>query len=64
MTSTVAQRDHKDLSLETLMREKTQQNFLDIESNQVQCKTPRIRLIASSLSDGLLLLSLANLLEL
>ena len=44
------------------MGEKTQQKFLDIESNQVQCKTPRIRLTASSLSDELLRLSLANLL--
>ena len=59
MTSTLAQREHKDLSWETLVGEKTQQNFLDIESKQVQCRTPRIRLVASSLSNGLLSSELA-----
>ena len=53
------------------MGKKTQQNFLDIEFNQVHCKTQRTILIrpqeyywiASSLPDGLLLLSLAQLVE-
>ena len=61
MTSIVAQIEHKYLSWETLVGKKTQQNFLDIQSKQVQCKTPIIRLAASSLLDWLL--SLANLLE-
>ena len=34
-------KEHKDLSWETIMGEKAQQNFLDIGFDQVQCKTPR-----------------------
>ena len=36
--------EYKDISWETLLGEKTQQNFLDIDFNQVQCKTQEIRL--------------------
>ena len=38
-------KEHRDLSRETLVGEKTPKNFLDIEFNQVQRKTPRIRLV-------------------
>ena len=45
ITSTTRQRGHKDISEETLVGEKTQQNFLDIEFNQVHCKIPIIILV-------------------
>ena len=48
------------------MGKKTQKKFLDIEFNQVQCKTQEIRLChytTSFTSNGLFLLSLVNLLE-
>ena len=53
------------------MGEKTQKKIIDIVFNQVQCKTQTIRLIrpqesswtASSLPDGLLFLSLVQLLS-
>ena len=38
-------KEYRDLSWETFMGKKTQQKFLDIDFNQVQCKTQRIRLI-------------------
>ena len=44
MTSTIAQREHKDLFWETLTGNKTQQNFLDVDFNKVHYKTQRIRL--------------------
>ena len=45
MTSIVAQREQKDLSKETLVGEKTQQNFLNIDFNQVKRKTLEFRIL-------------------
>ena len=64
MAITTKQKRHKYLFSETFVGKKTQQNFINKESNQVQCKTTRLRQTSSSPPDGLLFLSLANLLEL
>ena len=44
-TSTTTQENTKTLLGETI-REKTPQNFLSIEFDQVQCKTPATRIVS------------------
>ena len=44
-TSTTTQ-ENKNIFLEETTREKTPQNFLSIEFDQVQCKTQRTRIVA------------------
>ena len=55
-------KEHIDLSWETLVGEKTQQNFLYIEFDQVQSKTPTI-IIVYPLPQYTLSLSLAQYLS-